>query len=313
MISFFGLDEIDNRQETVVALGNFDGVHKGHQELIRRAVNSAVSANLKSAVFTFNNHPKNVLAGTQVVKNILYRDEKIKILDDLGVDYLFSIDFDSMVRDMEPQAFIDDILVKKLRMKEAYCGFNYRFGYRGGGNPETLMKVGLSEGFGIHVLEPYMVRGRVVSSSVIREHIANGEVDKCLPLMGRYYSTRGMVVVGNRLGRTIGFPTSNITIDDEMVTPSNGVYITYCNYNSIRYPSVTNVGLKPTIQEKEKRKNMETHIFDFNKDIYGKEIRLEFLEKIREEVTFDSIEALSKQIRKDCLTAAMYHGIINRQ
>ena len=312
MITYMTFEEIDRIEETVVALGNFDGVHKGHQELIRRAVNSAVYANLKSAVFTFNNHPKNVLSGTHVVKNILYKDEKVKILQDLGVDYLFSIDFDETIRDMEPRNFIDDILLKKLHMKEAYCGFNYRFGHSGGGNPETLMKVGLEKGFGIHILEPYMVRGKVVSSSMIREHIANGEVDKCLPLMGRYYSTRGTVIMGNRLGRTIGFPTSNITIDEEMVTPANGVYITYCNYNSIRYPSVTNVGLKPTIKEGKKLKNMETHIFDFNKDIYGKEIRLEFLEKIREEIEFKDVEALSRQIRKDCLTAAIYHGIINR-
>ena len=174
------------------------------------------------------------------------------------------------------------------------------------------MHIGRKEGFGIHVLEPYMVRGQIVSSTVIRNCIAKGEVDQCLPLMGRYYSTRGTVIMGNRLGRTIGFPTSNITIDEEMVTPSNGVYITYCSYNSIRYPSVTNVGVKPTIENSDGAKNMETHIFDFNKDIYGKEIRVEFLEKIREEKRFESMEELAAQIKKDCLTAGIYHGIMNR-
>ena len=313
MISYFSLDEINKIGETVIALGNFDGVHKGHQELIRRMVNTALSANLKSAVFTFSNHPKNVVTGESTVKNILYKDEKIKILADLGVDYLVSVDFDHTIETMEAEDFIKNILVKKLKMKEAFCGFNYRFAHKGSGSPETLMKIGLAEGFGLHVLEPYMVRGQIVSSSVIRNHIANGEVDRCLSLMGRYYSTRGTVVMGNRLGRTIGFPTSNITIDEEMVTPANGVYITFCSHNSIRYPSVTNVGLKPTVKGGVKVKNMETHIFDFNKDIYGKEIRVEFLEKIRDEFEFESMEVLAAQIKKDCLTAAAYHGIINRQ
>lgn len=305
------LEEINDLEETVVALGNFDGVHKGHQELIRRAVNSAIIANLKSAVFTFSNHPKNVLAEKHVVKNILYEDDKINILNNLGVDYLISVPFDKKIQKMEPEDFIRQLLVKKLHMKEAYCGFNYRFGYKGKGSPEILMKVGLSEGFGIHVLEPYMVKGQIVSSTLIRKHIENGEVDKCPPFMGRYYSIQGKVIPGNRLGRTIGFPTSNITIDEEMVTPSNGVYITYCNYDGIKYPSITNVGLKPTIGKGENSKNMETHIFGFNKDIYGRIIRIEFLKKIRNEIKFKNIEALVDQIKEDSLTASSYHGIIN--
>ncbi|MDD2215987.1 MAG: bifunctional riboflavin kinase/FAD synthetase [Eubacteriales bacterium] len=309
---FLSLDEIINIEETVVALGNFDGVHKGHQELIRRTVNSAIGANLKSAVFTFNNHPKNELAGKQVVKNILYQDEKIKILKDLGVDYLISIDFNKCIQNMKPKDFTRNILVKSLRMKEVYCGFNYRFGRKGEGNAETLMKVGMAEGFGIHILEPYMVRGQIVSSTLIRNHISNGDVHQCLAFMGRYYSTRGTVIPGNRLGRTFGFPTSNITVDEEMVTPANGVYITFCNYNGIKYPSVTNVGMKPTIEKERKSKNMETHIFGFNKDIYGNEIRVEFLERIRDEIKFENVEALTNQIKEDCLTAASYHGIINR-
>lgn len=313
MKQYSSLKEIRDIEQTVVALGNFDGVHKGHQELIRRAVNSAIDAGLKSAVFTFSNHPKNVLAGRTVVKNILYFDEKARILANLGVDYLISVDFDQTIRNMDAEDFIRTILVEKLRMKEAYCGFNYRFGYRGLGNPEILMRVGLAEGFGIHILEPYMVRGMVVSSTAIRNHISNGDVDQCLSLMGHYYSVRGTVVEGKRLGKSIGFPTSNIDLDESMVTPANGVYITYCNYNGIKYPSVTNVGVRPSLPDSNGARNVETHIFNFNKDIYGKEIRVEFLERIREEVKFDYMEHLVAQIKQDCLTAAAYHGIISRQ
>lgn len=304
-------DKIDYIENSVIALGNFDGVHKGHQELIRRTVNSAIGTRLKSTVFTFTNHPKNVLAGKRIVKNILYWDEKVKILGDLGVDYVVAVPFDEYIRDMEPERFIMDILVDKLRMKEAYCGFNYRFGLGGKGNPETLMKVGLSNSFGIHILEPYMVRGQVVSSTLIRNYIENGDVNQCLAMMGHYYGVRGIVMKGNRFGRTLGFPTLNITIDDDMVSPANGVYITYCNYNGIRYPSITNVGIRPTVDDSCAR-NMETHIFNFNKEIYGKEIRVEYLERLRPEIAFETVEALAVQIKKDCLTAADYHGIIRR-
>lgn len=254
------LEEITGIKETVVALGNFDGVHKGHQELIRRTVKSAKTAGLKSAVFTFANHPKNVVAQKSVIKNILYLEEKAEIIKNLGVDYLFSIEFSNKIQHMAPQDFITDILLDKFKMREAYCGFNYRFGYKGEGNPEILMKTGIREGFGIHILEPFEIDGNLVSSSFIRELISSGKVDRCEKYMGRKYYVIGEVVVGNKIGRTIGFPTSNISMDDSMITPSHGVYVTNCIYNGVCHKSVTNVGVKPTIGVN--KKNIETHIFD---------------------------------------------------
>lgn len=309
MIVFNNLDEINNISDTVVALGNFDGVHKGHQELISRTVKTAQAANLKSAVFTFSNHPKNVNANELVVKNILYFDEKASIINNLGIDYLFSIAFDDHIRSMEAIEFIDKILTGKLKMKQAYCGFNYRFGYKAAGTPEVLIHEGIKKGFGIHVLEPFMLDGNLVSSTFIRNLIAEGKVEQCLKYMGRYYSIGGEVVVGNKIGRTIGFPTSNLIIDENMVTPPNGVYVTYCIYNGVKYPSVTNVGVKPTIGEY--KKNLETHIFNFDKELYGKNIRVEFLDKTRDERKFNSVEELSKQITADCIMAKAYHRKMN--
>ncbi|MGN0711954.1 MAG: bifunctional riboflavin kinase/FAD synthetase [Anaerovoracaceae bacterium] len=305
MIIFNSLDEIENVESTVVALGNFDGVHKGHQALIERTVKTARNEGLKSAVFTFANHPKNVNAGELVVKNILYFDEKAKIIENLGVDYLFNIPFDTNIKNMEPVDFIDKILIGKFKMKQAYCGFNYRFGYKAAGTPEVLMHEGIRKGFGIHVLEPFKIDGNLVSSTFIRELIAEGRVDLCEKYMGHNYTIGGEVVVGNKIGRTIGFPTSNLIIDESMVTPSNGVYVTYCIYNGQKYPSITNVGVKPTIGEC--KKNIETHIFNFNRELYGKKIRVEFLEKTRDEKKFESVEELSKQITKDCIMARAYH------
>lgn len=304
---FNSLEEIKNIKETVVALGNFDGVHKGHQELIRRTVKSAKMAGLKSAVFTFANHPKNVLAGKPVIKNILYAEDKATIIKSLGVDYLFSIEFNHLIQHMSAQEFIQKLLIDGFKMREAYCGFNYSFGYQAKGNPESLIKTGIKEGFGIHVLEPFKIDNNLVSSTFIRQLIADGKVDECEKYMGRNYAVGGEVVVGNKLGRTIGFATSNILIDDAMVTPSHGVYVTYCNHHGVQYPSVTNVGIKPTIGDN--KKNIETHIFDFNKELYGMNIRVEFLQKLRDEVRFENVEQLSQQIEKDCLTAKKYHQL----
>ena len=302
---FKSLEEIKEIQSTVIALGNFDGVHRGHQELIRRAVKSAEVAGSKSAVFTFSNHPRNLLGNGNKVKNIMYGEDKARIIGDLGIDYMFNISFTREIMNMSPIEYIDDLLVDTFKMKEAYCGFNYRFGHKAVGDVKTLMDESLRRGFGLHVLEAFKVDGELVSSTLIRRLIEEGEMARCAKLLGRYYSIQGEVVVGNKLGKTIGFPTSNLVIDESMVSPSNGVYITYCTYNGVRYPSITNVGVKPTIGKY--NKNVETHIFDFNHELYGKDIRVEFLKKTRDERKFDSIEALSKQITDDCIMVKAYH------
>lgn len=308
---FKDVDHIGDIGETAVALGNFDGVHKGHQALIRRAVERARQNGVKSAVFTFNNHPKNVMTGRRAVRNILYWDDKVKILSDLGVDYLFAIPFDERVQHLDPTDFIKELLVKRFHMKEAFCGFNYHFGYRAAGNVELLAHMEKKWGYRLHVMEPVTVNGRIVSSTLLRSMIAEGEVEKCMDYMGRHYTVGGMVVVGNRIGRTMGFPTSNITIDDAMITPSNGVYVTDCIYQGLTYESVTNVGLKPTIGDNQK--NIETHMFQFDKEIYGNWIRVEFLKKIRDEHKFSGVEELGQQIQKDCEIARKYHAALKEQ
>lgn len=302
---FNSLEEIKNIEPTVVALGNFDGVHRGHQQIIDRTVKSAEAAGLKSAVFTFSNHTRTLLKKLPAVKNILYAEEKAAIMESMGIDYLFNIPFTQEILRMSPVEFIDDILIGKFMIKEAYCGFNFSFGYKAAGTPELLMREGLEKGFAIHVQAPYKINDIIVSSTYIRSLIEEGRMEECAEFMGRMYTIGGEVVVGNKLGRTIGFPTSNIVIDETMVTPPNGVYITYCNYNGVKYPSITNVGNKPTIGTYQK--NVETHIFNFDKELYGKHIKVEFIKKTREEKKFDSVEALSNQIKSDCIMAKAYH------
>ncbi len=334
MLVFNNLEEIKNIDNTAVALGSFDGVHLGHQELIRRTVNAARERGLNSGVFTFSNHPKNVIVGEDAVKNILYKREKEIIIASLGVDYLFDVPFTKEVMALPKERYVKELLVEKCHAKLIACGFNHRFGFKAEGDTRFLEAYGKEQEYETIVMEPYTVDGNVVSSTLIRTLIAAGRVDKCPSYMGRYYAINGEVVVGNRLGRTIGFPTSNLMIDFSMVTPPNGVYVTFCTYNGKRYPSVTNVGVKPTIKkqvgepsrkhsedealgsdlsnvkktdEYERVKNVETHIFDFDSELYGKTITVEFLRKLRDEVKFDSISDLSEQIVRDCREARKYH------
>jgi len=303
---FYTLEEIVDIEGTVVALGNFDGVHLGHQELISRAVKAAQAASLKSSVFTFSNHPRNVLSKGKKVKSILYSDEKAAIIESLGVDYMFNIPFDEAIRHMSPVEFINKLLLMKLKARETYCGFNYKFGFRGAGNVETLRRESEKKRFAARALAPVEIDGIVVNSTLIRKLIEDGEVDRCVKFMGRNYTVGGEVVVGNKLGKTIGFPTSNILVDDTMAAPANGVYITYCVYGGKKYPGVTNVGVKPTVGKF--NKNMETHIFNFDKELYGKTIRIEFLKKTRDEKEFESIDSLARQITKDCVMAKEFHS-----
>ena len=315
MKTFERLEDITNIEPTVVALGNFDGIHKGHQEIIGRSVKEAEAAGLKSAVFTFSNHTSSILKNVPQVKNILYPEEKMEILESMGVDYVFNIPFTEEILRMSPEEFIEEILVKRFNIREAYCGFNYSFGYKASGTPEILMHEGLRHGFGIHVQEPYVIDGIVVSSTYIRQLIEEGRMEECTKFMGRMYAISGEIVMGNKLGRTIGFPTCNLLVDETMVTPPNGVYVTNCiirreqdgRVKEEKHPAVTNIGVKPTIGTF--AKNVETHIFDFEEDLYGKDIRVEFLKMTRPEVRFDGLEALKEQITRDCAQARAYHGI----
>ena len=208
---------------------------------------------------------------------------------------------------MPPEDYVKELLVDKFNARDLFCGFNYRYGFKAQGDGELLRKLGEKYGFTLNQIPPVMVDGEVVSSTLIRQLIKSGDMDECDKYLGRNYSIGGEVVVGNRLGKSIGFPTSNIMIDETMVTPPNGVYITNCIYNGVKYPSVTNVGVKPTIGTFQK--NMETHIFNFNKELYGKQIMIEFIRMTRPECKFASIGELCEQIARDCEEAKAYHGI----
>ncbi len=290
---------------TALALGNFDGVHRGHQALIRACVEDAHRSGLAAAVFTFSNHPENVIAGRSVVKSILNFEEKAKILEDLGVDILFAPEFDDAVRCCSARDFCASLIAGAMRARHVFCGFNYSFGYMAEGTPQTLTSLGEELGFTVSVHDPVVVDGYTVSSTLLREMITRGRVADYERFAGRRYAIDGTVIEGERFGRRMGFPTANLALSDAMALPANGVYVTQTLSDGVWYPSVTNVGVKPTVGDF--AKNAETHLFYFHNNIYGKPVRVEFIRMLREERRFDSAEALSIQINSDCRRAMEDH------
>ncbi|MGI6206532.1 MAG: bifunctional riboflavin kinase/FAD synthetase [Anaerovoracaceae bacterium] len=305
MIIFNSLDKTDIQEPTVVAMGNFDGIHRGHRALIQQAVEDAHAAGVKSTVFTFSENPRNILAGHTVVRNIVYPEDKIELIRELGVDYLVSVPFNESLMKQLPDDFVKDILVGKFNVTETVCGFNFTYGYKAGGNAETLKAAGKELGFSAKVIPAITDGDDTISSTLIRQKIAEGDVERAAQLLGRNYSIKGTVVHGNEIGRTIGFPTCNITVDETMITPANGVYFSYCHVDGKRYCSVTNVGNKPTIGTYDK--NIETNILDFDRDIYGQTVTVEFLKRRRMERKFSGIEELQSEINKDKAAARNYH------
>lgn len=295
---FKSITELNTIFPTSIALGNFDGIHKGHQALISTCVQSAVSQHLVPSIFTFSNHPMNVISGRPTVKNIISFDEKAELLSALGVEYLFSFEFNESIRKSSPYDFCNEILAQALKAREIFCGFNYRFGYKGQGTPEILRDNGVELGYKVTVLEPVAKEGLVISSTNIRNALEAGEIEKYLLYTGRRYAINGHVIEGLKIGRSIGFPTINLALDTSMIIPQSGVYITQTLVDGHFYDSITNVGHKPTIGEFEK--NAETHILKFNRDIYGQDVRVEFIKMLRPEMKFQSFEALTSQIEIDC-------------
>ncbi len=290
---------------SAVALGNFDGVHKGHQALISNCVKAAKEQGISSVVFTFLNHPLNEIAGKCVVKSIMTLKEKAMAVEELGADIMVAVPFNEDIRKSSPEKFVKDVLVDALKVKRAFCGFNYNFGFKGQGDPELLRELGKKYGFAVDVMDEIGMDGLAVSSTRIREALSAGNVEEFETLSGRRYCISGKVIPGEHFGRKMGFPTVNLALNHDMALPANGVYITFIYVKDLKYKSVTNVGNKPSVGVF--AKNAETHIFDFSGDLYGEDIRVEFVKMLRPEMKFDSVDDLSAQIDKDCVAAREYH------
>jgi len=288
-----------------MALGYFDGVHRGHQQVILEAKRQAEEKDLSSAVMTFDPHPSVVLGkNTQHVHYITPLNEKVKIMEELGVDYLIIIEFTPEFAHLLPQEFIDQYVIA-LNVQHVVAGFDFTYGRMGKGTMETLPFHSRNQ-FSYTIVPKFVQGDEKVSSTKIRRLLKAGETIELPLLLGRFYTTSGIVVHGDKRGRTIGFPTANVDLYDEYMIPPTGVYAVRLKVENSWYDGVCNVGYKPTFNKESLKLSVEVHLFDFNKDIYGSEVVIEWHLYLRKEQKFAGIDELVVQIEKDKQNSLAY-------
>jgi riboflavin kinase / FMN adenylyltransferase len=292
---------------SVVTLGNFDGIHLGHRALISGAVADSKRLSAPSVVLTFEPHPLRVLAPERAPKLILTHKDKMQLLQDLGVDIVAVQHFDRGFAQRSAEAFVQDLLVKCLKVQKVWVGKDLRFGQGREGGIDDLARWGRELNFDVAVVNPILVKGERVSSSRIRELVGDGRVDEVEPLLGRYHFVSGRVVTGHRRGRDLGFPTANIAARTE-VLPADGIYATLFHLGARPLLSVSSIGLNPTFGAGPR--TVESFIMDFDEDIYGESVRLSFIKRIRDELKFYSAAQLVAQIRQDVRRAeSVFHDL----
>ena len=285
----------ENRKN-FVALGSFDGLHKGHLSLIRKINQLAEEGKGQSIVYTFKNHPRKFININSTLNLLMTNEEKISILEKEGIDILAFKKFDKETMKMSPEDFIKNIC-ESFNIKGIVVGFNFKFGYKNAGDIKLLNELKSKYHFDLYVMEPCIYNDSVVSSTRIREAIIDGNMEEAFNMLARPYSLEGKVIHGKKLGRTIGFPTANISINKNMIIPKVGIYATKVYVNGKIYYGATNIGYNPTVNGD--NLSIETNILNFDEDIYGKVITIEFLERIRDEKKFNGIEELKSQLQKD--------------
>ncbi|MGE6631450.1 bifunctional riboflavin kinase/FAD synthetase [Bacillus sp. NPDC077027] len=291
-----------NKQDqvpSVMALGYFDGVHLGHQKVIETAKTIANKEGIALSVMTFHPHPSHVLQKAREPKDLITPlEDKIDFIEKLGATFLYVVQFSESFAALSPQAFVDQYLVE-LNVRHAVAGFDFTFGRFGAGTMETFDEYGMGRIASTNVPK-LSNQDRKVSSTLIRSALKNGDVEYVSELLGKPYQLRGIVIHGDKRGRTIGFPTANIGLSAEYIIPPTGVYAVRAELKGKQYDGVCNIGYKPTFYEKRPdQPAIEVNLFDFNEEIYGEPIKLQWYKRIRSEQKFGGIEELTAQIARD--------------
>ncbi|MCI8335144.1 MAG: bifunctional riboflavin kinase/FAD synthetase [Lachnospiraceae bacterium] len=283
-----GTSEFAVGRPTAVSLGKFDGLHRGHQLLLERILEKKETG-LAPLIFTFDFGKR---------PGLMLPKERRLMLEQKGTDYLLECPFVPEISRLEPEVFVEEILVRRLRTEYLAVGADFRFGYKRRGDYRLLMELGGRLGFRVDVVEKACFEGREISSTFIREELEQGRMERVNALLGYPYSVTGEVVHGLQIGRTLGMPTTNLNPEEEKLLPPNGVYATKTRIDGRNYEGITNIGLKPTV-EGERKKGVETYLFGVEQDLYGKEITVEFYTFRRPERKFDSLEELKNQLFRD--------------
>ena len=297
-----GIEEIDQPlAHACVTIGNFDGVHLGHQQLFATVVQKAKAHCGKSIAITFDPHPLQVLLPSGI-KLISTCEHKVELIAAANLDALLIIPFTKDFAKTSAEDFVGDLLLRRIGVKELVVGYDYAFGKGRSGNIEFLRRQGKEHGFPVTVVDAYTIDQTVVSSTKIRELVQSAEMEMAAKLLGRSYQLRGTVQVGKqRGGKVIGFPTANLSFNEEDLVPKHGVYVTQVIWRGLCYGGILNIGYNPTFGEEQLV--AETHIFDFNEDIYGQPIKVNLLKFLRGERKFAGPRELAAQIEKDVLVA----------
>ena len=283
-------------RSTILTIGVFDGVHRGHQHLLKRVVEEASREGMLSGVLTFVNHPRSVLVPDTCISYITSVEDRLTLLKEAGIDMVIPLHFDMELSRLRAHEFTG-LLQERLRMAGLVMGYNFAMGYKREGTPETLATIGNEQGFFVNVVNAVSVEGGRVSSTVIRDSVTAGDVAGASELLGRPFNLVGKVAVGDGRGKTLGFPTANLDISEDRLVPGNGIYATWACVGDDRYMAATNVGVRPTFGENER--TVEAFLLDFDGDLYGKDITLEFVGRLRDELRFESAEALVTQMHVD--------------
>ena len=279
-----------------IALGNFDGIHIGHRKIIQATVNMAKQSHGCAALFTFYPHPLKVLKESKEPFIIQTFKKKMQIVRQMGIDMVVCAKFSKNFANMHPEVFVKDILIDSLKIKNVCVGYDYTFGKYGKGTVNSLREYAKKYDFNVHIIPPVKIDGIIVSSSRIREFLRAGQIKAANLFLGRNYTITGVVKRGDERGRVLGFPTANIYPHNEILL-KNGVYAAYVYINDKKYKSAVNIGSNPTFSGV--NVHIEAFIFDFNKDIYGEKITIEFVDFLREEVKFKKISDLTDRIKLD--------------
>ena len=291
----------------VIALGNFDGVHRGHAALLRQASAAAKEMGVTSAALIFERDPDNVFAGDCVTPHLTDNESKAAYIRELGIDEVIYIPFDAKTANLSPAAFVEKT-VKEMGAVMLVCGFHYRFGVGASGNADTLKRLCAQQGIACRVIEPVTEEGMLISSTKIRSLVRSGNMELAAKLLGRPFTVAGEVYHGKRLGVTLGFPTINQTLDDFSIVPMYGVYATRVLVDGQWCDAVTNVGVRPTV-EKTRAYNIETYILDRDVNLYGKTVAVAFYKMLRPETKFPSVDALRAAIEENVLQTKEYFSL----
>ena len=295
---FDNLKSYSSEKESILTIGTFDGVHIGHNKILKRLIQDSKKNNLSSLVMTFFPHPRMILKKSHEIKMIDTIDEKINLLEKTGLDNLIIHPFDNNFSKIRAKEFVEEILVKKLKIKEIIIGYDHKFGKDREASVEDLKKFGKDYMFTVKEIPAQEIDSIAISSTKIRNAILNGEIEKCNKFLGRNFILTGKVVYGEGLGKKIDFPTANIEIKETYKKiPKNGVYLVKTKINSNTYFGMMNIGIRPTVGGT--NKSLEIHFFNFKDNIYGKNVSIEIIKKIRDEEKFSSIDQLKIQLKKD--------------